>query len=427
MESGNNNTVNKSQSNKESEKKNNDNNNHSSKNAKKKILDNIVIKSVQCSKTTVGRTAKILDCIMSGNKSELISFCESGLPDDLHVLRSLIWKINLNYLPLNFEEWDRVLSSQRKSYECYKNSVIEKLSQELKLFDGYENMTSEQKKNLDKTTSKVILEEICKDTNRTHNEMNFFFRPIDNSNTFTEKEVVQLFEKKRNCTLKDINSTYKINIVLTHCDVISRILFIYSKFEPDISYVQGMNEILAPIYYCFSFDKLDENETINDVEADAFWSFYHLMEKLKYLFDQNEDKHDRGIFGKIQRLKLMLKNIDIQLYNRLEKIGFDFSIIAFKWINLLFSQDFVMVDLLRLWDYFLCKDDKFENVYYFCLSIFLMKKEFIMKSEINVIYENFQNIREMDVESIISNAIYIASKRNKKFTEIINADYRNQG
>ena len=100
-------------------------------NAKKKILDTIVKKSIQCSKNTIERTAKILDSIMSGNKEKLNSFCENGLPDDLYVLRSLIWKINLNYLPMNLEEWDKILSDKRKAYDCYKNSVFEKLSKEI--------------------------------------------------------------------------------------------------------------------------------------------------------------------------------------------------------------------------------------------------------------------------------------------------------
>lgn len=29
----------------------------------------------------------------------------------------------------------------------------------------------------------------------------------------------------------------------------SRILFIYSKLNPNVGYVQGMNEILAPIFF----------------------------------------------------------------------------------------------------------------------------------------------------------------------------------
>jgi hypothetical protein len=36
-----------------------------------------------------------------------------------------------------------------------------------------------------------------------------------------------------------------------HFEVLSRILFIYGKLNSGIKYIQGMNEILAPIYYSF--------------------------------------------------------------------------------------------------------------------------------------------------------------------------------
>lgn len=32
-------------------------------------------------------------------------------------------------------------------------------------------------------------------------------------------------------------------------DYMSRILFIYAKLNPKAAYVQGMNEVLAPIFY----------------------------------------------------------------------------------------------------------------------------------------------------------------------------------
>ena len=144
---------------------------------RKKIMSNIVKKSIQCSKTTIELTSKLLDSIMSQDKQKIISLCKDGLPDDLPELRSLVWKINFGYLPLNMEEWDNIFSSQRIAYQKYKSSVFEKLEKELELFDGYQNMTKEEKKALDKKTHKPILEEICKDTNRTHTEMSFFFRP----------------------------------------------------------------------------------------------------------------------------------------------------------------------------------------------------------------------------------------------------------
>ena len=356
---------------------------------KKKILDKIVKKSVQCSKATIDLTTKVLDALIAPDKEELITLSENGLPDDLPELRSLVWKINLGYLSYNTLEWDKFLVSKRLAYQNYRTFVFNNLEKELELFKDYDKMTPEQKKDLDKKTHKLILEEICKDTNRTHTEMNFFVKPIDNTNSFSEKQVMELFENKRNCTLKNLNYTYKINIVLTHADVISRILFIYSKFEPEVSYVQGMNEILAPIYYCFSFDRNSDSEPFDDVEADVFWCFYNLMSVLRELFNKYEDNHSTGIKGKAERLKMMLKVVDKNFYEYLIKIKFDFSILALRWISLMFSQDFTMLDLLRIWDFLLCNDNKYQNCYYFCLSIILMKKDVIMKSQIYKIYEIF--------------------------------------
>lgn len=39
-----------------------------------------------------------------------------------------------------------------------------------------------------------------------------------------------------------------------HWEIIERILFIYAKLNPGCSYVQGMNEVLGPIYYTFAKD-----------------------------------------------------------------------------------------------------------------------------------------------------------------------------
>jgi hypothetical protein len=372
-----------------------------------------------CSKATVEVAANIIDNIVYMNRTELIKLTERGLPDDLPELRSLIWKINLGYLPSDWNQWNKYLESKRIAYKKYRENIYKILEKELELLKDYDKMTKEEKNEMDKKTHKLILEEICKDTNRTHTEMNFFVKPIDNKNTFTEKEILKLVENKRNCTLKNINDTYKINIVLTHADVLSRILFIYSKFEPEVSYVQGMNEILAPIYYCFSFDRLNESQPIDDIEADSFWCFFNLMGFLKELFDKTEDKKEHGILAKATRLKMMLKVVDKNLFEYLNKIGFDFTIITFRWISLLFSQDFIMVDILRIWDFLLCADNKYQNCYYFSLSIILMRKEIIMKSQIYTIYENFQNLKDLDVENIIFNAKYIKNKCHKKCLEIM--------
>lgn len=39
-----------------------------------------------------------------------------------------------------------------------------------------------------------------------------------------------------------------------HWEVVQRILFLYAKLNPGQGYVQGMNEIVGPIYYVFASD-----------------------------------------------------------------------------------------------------------------------------------------------------------------------------
>ena len=389
------------------------------KNEKKKIFSKIFSKSLLCPKATIDLASKIIDNIVGMNRAELFKLTEGGLPDDLPELRSLIWKINLDYLPSDCNHWDKYLESKRTTYKKYRENIIKDLEKELESLKDYDKMTKKEKNEMDIKTHKLILEEICKDTNRTHTEMSFFVKPVDNKTIFSEKEILELVEKKRNCTLKNINDTYKINIVLTHADVLSRILFIYSKFEPDIAYVQGMNEILSPIYYAFSFDRTNDEQSIDDVEADSFWCFYNLMNILKDLFNKDNYIKQIAINSKTKKLKMMLKVVDKNLSEYLDNLKFDFTVFTLRWICLMFSQDFNMMDLLRIWDYLLSNENKYENCFYICLAIVLMKKEHIIKNTIYGIYENLQNLKDLEVENIIFNANYIKNKCSKKCLEIM--------
>lgn len=47
-----------------------------------------------------------------------------------------------------------------------------------------------------------------------------------------------------------------------HWEVVQRILFIYAKLNPGQGYVQGMNEIIGPIYYIMASDPNAEQRGI---------------------------------------------------------------------------------------------------------------------------------------------------------------------
>ena len=69
----------------------------------------------------------------------------------------------------------------------------------------------------------------------------------------------QMCSPHKNSTPSSLNE-YEVlpNGCEAHWEVVERILFIYAKLNPGIAYVQGMNEIVGPLYYTFATDPNSE-------------------------------------------------------------------------------------------------------------------------------------------------------------------------
>lgn len=100
-----------------------------------------------------------------------------------------------------------------------------------------------------------IWDEIEKDVKRTRTDISFFYKAVDPTLIFNN---VELLMKQAECKRSELTQEQKENYIETHADVLGRVLFIYAKLNPGVRYVQGMNEVLAVLYYCFwSFDSCD--------------------------------------------------------------------------------------------------------------------------------------------------------------------------
>ena len=397
-----------------------ENKNQNKTSNKKPILQIIVNKILSSPNQTINNSSGFIESLISKNQKNLQIFSENGLPDEIPILRSIIWKINLGYLTINNEEWEKILEDKRNSYIDYKDIFKKKLLEEYKLYQDYDKKSKEEKEKLDKKSNKLLLEQICKDVYRTHNQMDFFFKPTDENIILSQKELNEIMDNRRNCTMKDINDIYKINIKETHADVIVRILFIYSTFFPDISYVQGMNEIIAPIYYIFSFDKTYGVETnIDYIEADTFWTFNSLMNQIKDNFNHEKDNEEMGITSRIKKLRKMLQILDLQLFEHFEKFKVEYYTFAYRWFILFFSQEFLMIDILRLWDYLFAPNDKFLNCYFVSLAVFELKRDELLVSDLSGILSNLKSFKGLNVEDIISLAKKIKNQYGEIFLQII--------
>ena len=82
---------------------------------------------------------------------------------------------------------------------------------------------------------------------RTRADMSFFYKAVDQNVTCDLERLLRQAEQKKS----ELSVEDRANYIETHADVLARVLFVYAKLNPGIRYVQGMNEILAVLYYCF--------------------------------------------------------------------------------------------------------------------------------------------------------------------------------
>jgi len=209
------------------------------------------------------------------------------------------------------------------------------------------------------------------------------------------------------------NDIFKLE---THADVLERILYIYAKINKDVGYVQGMNEIISPIYYCYSLDKTCDLENI---EADTFWSFSALMEDIKKYFININGKQKGGICDKINLFEIMVSKIHKDIFIKFQNKNIRIFNFAFRWINLFFSQQFILPDLIRIWDTIFCEDDRYDFVYYFGLAILEYKKSGLLGKKFFDTVEELQKKELADVNKIMKIAFEIKKQNENKINEIL--------
>ena len=100
-----------------------------------------------------------------------------------------------------------------------------------------------------------------------------------------------------------------------HWQVLQRILFLYAKLNPGIGYVQGMNDIVAPLYYVMVTEGGPGWQEY--AEADAFFCLVNLMSEIRDNFVKTLDNSASGILAWIKHLDNLLASKDRELWDDL--------------------------------------------------------------------------------------------------------------
>ena len=292
-----------------------------------------------------------------------------GIPESLPCLRPLIWKSLIGFFPLkDLSKWGKITIQKKSDYQ----KILEK-------YKKYPNEIKDEK-------HLVIINQIDKDLPRTRFDVPFF----EDKNINNEKE--------------------------TNYDVLRRILFFYANEHGEVSYIQGMNEIIAIIFYIFS---KDDNEFCKEyTESDSYYTFEILMEQIKEIF-QMDDLNYSELFLTLQikEIKKILKKMEPDLFNYFKKIGLEIDNFVMRWILVLFAHEFKIDNAVNFWDRLFTQQDKMKFICYISVAIIKSNKKNIMEMDAEGVMEwakQLQNkMNEIDITNIVKSALEIQHKHHK--------------
>ncbi|KAK8572856.1 hypothetical protein V6N13_048417 [Hibiscus sabdariffa] len=333
------------------------------------------------------------------NLWELRRIASQGIPDSAGI-RSTVWKLLLGYLPPDRVQWSSELAKKRSEYKQFKEELLMNPTEitrklEKSVVHEIDHSKSESSGLLSRSQvthgehplslgessiwnqffqDSEIIEQIDRDVKRTHPDMHFFCGDSQ-------------LAKSNQDALKDI-------------------LVVFAKLNPGIRYVQGMNEILAPLFYVFRNDP--DEEMAAAAEADSFFCFVELLSGFRDHFCKQLDNSNVGIRATITRLSQFLKEHDEELWRHLEittKVNPQFY--AFRWITLLLTQEFNFADSLHIWDTLLSDPDgPLETLLRVCCAMLILVRRRLLSGDFTSNLKLLQNYPP----SNIGHLLYVANK-----------------
>ncbi|XP_034292049.1 TBC1 domain family member 13 isoform X2 [Pantherophis guttatus] len=366
---------------------------------------------------------------------KLREFCFNGIPFE-GGLRCLCWKILLNYLPVERGGWNSQLRKQRELYAQFlKEMIIQPgiakaefgvFREDVTLEDHPLNPNPNSQWNTYFKDNEVLLQ-IDKDVRRLYPDMAFFQRPteypclliLDPQNEFEtlRKRVEQTTLKSQTVArnrsgVTNVSSPLKAPVLSeyevlpdgseAHWEVVERILFIYAKLNPGIAYVQGMNEIVGPLYYTFATNP--NSAWKEHAEADTFFCFTNLMSEIRDNFIKSLDDSQCGITYKMEKVYIILKEKDRELYMKLQEQNIKPQFFAFRWLTLLLSQEFLLPDVIRIWDSLFADDSRFDFLLLVCCAMLTLIRDQLLEGDFTVNMRLLQDYPISDVHLILKTA-----------------------
>uniref|UniRef100_A0A0B8RTH7 TBC1 domain family member 5 n=1 Tax=Philothamnus irregularis TaxID=1899461 RepID=A0A0B8RTH7_9SAUR len=332
--------------------------------------------------------------------------------------RSVCWKLFLNVLPSDRNHW---ITKTIKSRALYNNVKEIHITNPRKA--GQQDL--------------MINNPLSQDEGSLWNKF------------FQDKELRSMIEQDVKRTFPEMQYFQEENVR----KILTDILFCYARENEQLLYKQGMHELLAPIVFILHCDHqaflhaseaAQPSEEMNILlnpdylEHDAYAMFTHLMKTAErwfstYEHDSQKEKdavmtpipfarpQDLGpsiaIVAKVNQIQdYLLKRHDTELYMHLNRLEIAPQIYGLRWIRLLFGREFLLQDLLVVWDALFADSITLDLVDYIFLAMLLYIRDALISSNYQTCLGLLMHYPPIgDVHSLILKALFLRDpKRNPR-------------
>ncbi|WOK93946.1 TBC1 domain family member 13-like [Canna indica] len=314
--------------------------------------------------------------------------------------RSIVWKLLLGYLPAERDLWEEELLKNRLRYAELKRELLVNPSKILVEDELLNSSRQCQENDAGGLLSRHGISNgdhpLCLGNGSIWNQY------------FKDTEIVEQIDQDLRRTHQDISFfTGDSSIGRENLEAMRNILLLFAKLNPAIGYVQGMNEVLAPLYYVFRMNP--DGEDASEVEADSFQCFVRILSGSVDHFCEQLDNSSVGIHSTLLRFSELLKEHDEELWRHLDNTKMNPQFYAFRWITLLLTQEFQFSSIMRIWDCLLSDPAGVQDMLLrICCAMLLCVRRDLLCGDFISNLKLLQHYPEADLEHLLDVAHHLS-------------------
>ncbi|PFH57536.1 hypothetical protein XA68_14887 [Ophiocordyceps unilateralis] len=195
----------------------------------------------------------------------------------------------------------------------------------------------------------------------------------------------------------------------SHLEQLKEMLLTYNEHNRSLGYVQGMSDLLSPLYATISDDAL------------AFWAFEHFMQRMQRNFLRDQS----GMRAQLVTLDQLVNLMDPKLWAHLNKADSTNFFFFFRMLLVWYKREFCWADVLALWERLWTDWCSAEMSLFVALAILEKHRDVIM-GHLVAFDEVLKYVNELSNTMDLESTLIRAESLFRKFQRLVDAvDKRN--